>query len=138
MINIDIALVIIILIVAVVGGLIIAGLMTLFNIWKAEKSSKRDWEKGNKVMELKGQTKSMVIDKTSLVKENIEVPKPVEKIDYKDDFKKFTQANKELIRLTKEYEEGNLTHPELKEKFDYYQNQDYYKRVLKSREDGKK
>lgn len=59
---------------------------------------------------------------------NIQMPEQ-KHLSYKEDFKNFQKANKEMEKLKKKYEKGKLSYPELKERFEYFQNQDYYQRV---------
>jgi len=60
----------------------------------------------------------------------IELFRNLVKNKQESDLDKFNKANEELNRLKSEYNKGNISYNELKSKFEYYQNQDYYKRVL--------
>ena len=122
-------------IVSVIGGIIGGALYTVLSIIRAERKAKKDYKKG-RIFEVKDNPKEKVEE---VVPNEIKIPdtkikeepKPKEKPNYKEDFKKFQKANKELEKLKKEHEKGNLSYQELKEKFEYYQNQDYYKNILK-------
>ncbi len=126
--------IILMLVFGIVGGLIGGSIFLLIKLYLNERKAKKDFNQ-EKIILRKGEN----INKSEV--KNIDIPKinnvlpelPKES-DYKTDFKKFNEANKELESLKKKYEKGKLTYPELKDKFTYYQNQDYYKRILKDHE----
>jgi hypothetical protein len=131
-----------IVLISVVIGLIGAGLLFLYKTIIGRIKVQEQWRKNKGVMELKN------ISEVSMPKE-IKVNSPekqgvfnklfnkqVKKEDTKEDYKLFNEANNEMNRLKREYEKGNLSYNDLKDKFNYYKSQEYYKRVLERRANG--
>ena len=141
---IDIALIVMMVITGIIGGIIVGALYMVLNVMWCMRKAKRDYKQGKRLFEIKEtpkkdeQKKQTKKDKAKVPKETepkaLKVPKPEtepEERNYKKDFKRFKKANKKLEKAKKKYEKGKITHQELKEIFETYQNQDYYKRILK-------
>src|SRR3990170_4598240 len=125
---INITLIVLILIIGAIVGIVLGALYTIGKIWWSERKVKKDYEQGKNLFEVKGEpSNKKLVEKIMPSKPE----KAKEESNYKDDLKKFKEANKELERLKIEHEQGKITYPQLKEKFEYYQNQSYYKNILR-------
>lgn len=124
------------LIIGAILGVIAGALYTLGKIFFGEIKSKKEYNQG-KCFEIKDNQKVEDIpnNKTQLVerKEKKEKLGFLKNLFKETDIQKFQKANKELDKAKKEYEMGKITYQELKDKFEYYQNQDYYNKVLEEK-----
>ena len=137
--DLNIGLLIVIFLFAIGIGLIIAFLgflikMSLYKI-KALKQLKENrgvfevygMKNENKAKDL--QQENMQVNK----KKTLNLLKNLISKDKESYLEKFNKANNELNRLKMEYNNGKMGYNELKKAFEYYQNQEYYRRVLNGR-----
>ncbi len=128
--GLNIGLLIVILLFAVGIGLIVSFLIFLIKMSLAKIKALKQLKENKGVFEFKE-------DKTE-VKKQIPLQSKEKTIDLfrslvknkESDLDKFNKANEELNRLKSEYNKGNMSYNDLKKSFEYYQNQDYYKRIL--------
>lgn len=129
----DWAIIIITIIFSLLGGILGGALYTLIKLIINERKSKKQWQNKQGVMTYGGIVGNEIslqepIKQNEITKEKQIIP------NYKNDFKLFTKANKILESEKKKYEKGKISYQELKDKFEYFKNKDYYKRIVEKKQ----